>query len=248
MARPAPTPQGLQPPGPPSSHRPPRLRWLTAPFRRAWRWFAHQPRALQVGLVVVVLGGLAVGGYYGRSYLKKRATARDVASAWGEYANAMRKADLDGVRAALDHVEAVNPGDPAVARFKAILDRGEADADTPDLAQVLLRHHLGNNRLPEAAREAEKVLAKSPKDWTAHCALAAHALLVLKDRALTEKWLDQLPDPEDPAAAAGPAGLNYVLKLSAEVGHDAGPLRRVVVRRLLPFLRGAAAAELPAVA
>ena len=39
-----------------------RKMFVAAPFRRVGRWFAHQPRAVQVGLVVVLVAGLAVGG------------------------------------------------------------------------------------------------------------------------------------------------------------------------------------------
>jgi tetratricopeptide (TPR) repeat protein len=210
-----------------------------------WQWFAHQPRAVQIGLVVVVLAALGAGGYYGQSVLKKRARAKAVGAGWNEYNNAARKADLDGIRAALDRVLAADPNDPTATRYKAILDRGEADPDTPELAVVLLNQHVSKDQLPAAAREAEKVLAHNPKDWLARCAIAHHALQVRGDRAEAERHLNQLPDPEDPAARVGAGGLLYALKLSAVVGRDATPLRRVIVNRLLPFLRSSTAATAP---
>src|SRR5439155_497214 len=84
--------------------------------------------------------------------------------------------DTEAIRSALDHVLAVRPDDEAATRYKAILDRGEADPDTPELALVFLGQHLQAGRLAEAAREAEKILAHNPKHWLARCVLAHHAL------------------------------------------------------------------------
>jgi predicted Zn-dependent protease len=145
------------------------------------------------------------------------------------------------MRAALDRVLAAAPGDAGATRYRAILDRGEAEPDTPDLALVLLTHYVRTDRLPEAAREAEKVLAKFPKHWQARCTLAHHALAVRKDPARAAELLEQLPDPEDPAAAVSLGGVLHAVKLSGLVGRDSGPLRRLIVRRLLPYMRGAAA-------
>jgi tetratricopeptide (TPR) repeat protein len=220
-------------------------RRLTAPPRAAWRWFAHQPRAIQVGLVLILLAALAAGGYYGRSYVKKRERTREVGAAWGEFNTAARKYNLDGVRAALDRVLAADPAEPTAVRYKAMLDRGEADADAPGLAVLLVRDHLQHGRLPEAAREAEKVLAESPKDWLSRCVVAEHALRVRKDRALVEEHLSRLPDPDDPAAALSPDGLHYALRVFAAVGRDAAAVRRTFVRRVLPHLRGGQVAAAP---
>ena len=199
------------------------VRWITAPARRSWRWFAHQPRALQIGLIAVLLAALAAGTYYGQWYLKKRGRTSELAGAWSEYVAALRKSDIDGMREALDHVLAVVPNDPTATRHKLMIDRGEADPDAPDLARELLQHHIRHDRLNEAAREAEKVLANNPKDWQARCAVAHHALQVRKDRALAEQHLAQLPDPEDPAARANAGGLLYALRLSDAVGRDGAP-------------------------
>ena len=73
------------------------LRWLTSPVRLAWRWLAHQPRAIQIGLVLVVLAAIGTGAYYGRTFVKKRLAARDVGAAWAEYGNAVRRADMDEI-------------------------------------------------------------------------------------------------------------------------------------------------------
>jgi len=218
------------------------IRWLASPPRLAWRWFAHQPRALQVGLVLVVLAALATGGYYGRLFLKKRQAAEKVGAAWAEYAQAVRRADVEGIREALDHALVANPGDEIAIRYRAMLDAGAADPEVEELAVVLLHHHIRNDRLAEAAREGEKVLAKNPKNWQARCAVAHHALQVKRDLALTEHHLAQLPDPEDPAAGVNAGGLLYALRLSDMIGRDATKLRRLIVRRLLPFLRGGTAA------
>ena len=189
---------------------------------------------------MVLLAALGGGIYYGQSYLKRHGAAREIAAAWGEYNTAARKYNLEGIREALDQVLDASPADPTATRYKAMLDRGEADPEVPELATVLLLDHLKNRRLPEAAREAEKVLAHNPKNWQARCALADYALHVRKDPALAEQHLGQLPDPEDPAANTLPAGLHYAIQLSNSLGRDATPLRRLIVRKLVPGLRGSA--------
>src|SRR5262245_47860431 len=221
------------------------IRWITAPVRLAWRWFAHQPRALQVGLVLVLLAALATGGYYGRAFLQKRDNAREVGAAWEAYAYAAGRGALDGIREALDRVLVASPADPIATRYKAMLDAGAAEPDVEELAVILLHHHIRHDRLVEAAREGEKVLDKNPKYWQARCAVAHHALQIKKDRKLTEEHLAQLPDPEDPAAGVNAGGLLYALRLSESLGRDATDLRRLIVRRLLPFLRGETARTAP---
>ena len=151
------------------------IRWLTSPARLAWRWFAHQPRALQIGLVAVLLAAFATGCYFGWSYLKKRSTDKEVGAAWREHAYAVGKADVEEIRAALDRVLRIKPDDPTAKRHLAMIDSGEADPDQWEMAVVLLHDHLRHDRLNEAAREAEKVLVKNPKYWHAHCVLAHHA-------------------------------------------------------------------------
>lgn len=232
----------------PSPTRRSRWSWVVAPFRRIGRWFRHQPRGLQIGLVAVVVAGIGVGIYFGQSYLSQRDRAHAVAAAWGEYGNAVRKIDYPAIQTALDRVLTVSPGDPAATRYQAILASGSADPDTPELASVLLYEHIRNNRLKEASREGEKVLARNPKDWQSRCAIAHHALQVLGDRNLAEQHLAQLPDPEDPMANVNAGGLLYALRLSSAVGRDAVALRRVIVRRLVPMLRSRTAADAPATA
>ena len=62
---------------------------------------------------------------------------------------------------------------------------------------------------------------------------------------MTAQHLAKLPDPEDPAAGVNAGGLLYALRLSDSIGRDATDLRRLIARRLLPFLRGATAAAAP---
>ena len=220
-----------------------RLRFVAAPFFRLRRWFGYQPLALRVGLVAVLVAGVTVGGVYARSVLKKRETAREVAAAWGAFREAQLKADADAMRAALDRVQAAAPDDAAAARVRSVLDRGEADPDTPDLALFLLKSHLRAGRLPEAAREAEKVLAKVPGHWQARCTTALYALAIQRDPARAEQLLDLLPDPEDPGAHVGLGEVLYALSLFDAVGRDSAPLRRMIVRRVAPLTRSGAAAN-----
>ena len=238
------------PPPPPSEPSWLRSRWagVTSPFRWLGRWFYYLPRPVQVGLGLVLVLGTVAAVYYAPRFQKDRTVEREVAAGWREFEAAAKKTDLEAMTAALDRVLAARPGDPTAARRRAAIRARAADADDPELAAVFLNHHVRGDHLPEAAREAEKVLARFPMDWQARCVLVHHALQVAHDRELAARRLEELPDPEDPAAHVGPGGLLYAMRLSAAVGRDAGPLRAVIVRRLLPILRsGTAAAAPPAV-
>ncbi|HSQ56966.1 MAG TPA: hypothetical protein VLM40_14595, partial [Gemmata sp.] len=192
---------------------------------------------------MVLLSGSAAGGYYARTVLVKRETARDTAAAWSDVQEAHRKIDLPAMQAALDRVLAANPDDPAATRYKQILNRGEADPDTPDLALLLMRHHLRAGSLPDAAREAEKFLAVHPKHWRARCTVARHALAIQKDPLRAKQILEFLTDPEEDVAQATPGDVLDAISLFEAVGRDATSLRKLIVRRVAPMMRSAAAAS-----
>ena len=227
----------------PRSRRP--AAWIVAPFRRASRWFSHAPRAIQLGMVVVLAGGLAAGTYYGKSYARARATEREVSAAWHAFDEAARTADVLAMNAALDRVLAASPGDPSAAARRAALANGWADADDVELAIVLVHHHVRQDRLAEAAREAQKVLARYPRHWRALCVLAHHAIQVNRNADEARRLFDSLPDPEDPSVELDAGGLLHALRLCERLGRDAAPLRRAIVHRLLPLLRGAVAESAP---
>ncbi|MCE9568204.1 MAG: tetratricopeptide repeat protein [Planctomycetes bacterium] len=234
--------------GTPPSSRHRRLRWVSVQFHRFRQWFTHQPRVVRNGLVVVTALGLIASAVYTQIYLKRRATTQATVTAWKAYQEAAEKTDLDGMQAALNAVSAVTPGDPTPARYREMIDRGEADADNAELAVVLMTYHRSNERLPEAAREAEKVLVKYPKHWLARCFLAHHALQELHNPARAEQILNQLPDPEDPQAKVRLDGVLYALRLFDILGRDATQLRGVVLRKLVPLLKTPAAANASAAA
>ncbi|MFO0825249.1 MAG: hypothetical protein U0792_19370 [Gemmataceae bacterium] len=220
-----------------------RLRRLGVPFQRFGRWISYQPRWFRVGFLVVLAIGIIAGTAYSRIYLKKREAERATATAWQAYNDAANKTDLDAMRVALARVLEANPTDPHAAQFRDMLDRGEAAGDAPEMALVLMAHHLANGRLPEAGREAEKALAKYPKHWQARCTLAHHALQVRNDPARAEQILSELPDPEDPAANVRLAGILHALQLFDAIGLDATQLRSVILRKLVPLTRTSAAAN-----
>ncbi|WP_439622294.1 tetratricopeptide repeat protein [Gemmata sp.] len=219
-----------------------------APFVAAMREVARQPLWFRAGFVLVLAVGSVAGAVYASVHLKKRDAVHATASAWGAYTAAAQRADLDGMRAALAAAAAANPADPTPARYREMIDRGSADADAPELAAVLMAHHRAAERLPEAAREAEKVLATYPKNWLARCYVAHHALQDLRDPAAAERELALLPDPEDPAAGVRLNGVLYALRLFDATGRDATGLRAVALRKLVPLTRTAAAAAAPAAA
>ena len=224
----------------------PRIRHhLAAPFRLVHRWVSYLPRAAQLALAVVLLVGVGATAYYATTHMKKRARAKALTAAWRDFEDAARKTDTGAMRTALDRVLAVVPGEPIAAKRKIALDTGAADDDDPEMAVLLVNHHSGGGRLPEAARESEKVLRKFKKHWRARCVVAHHALAVLKDRDKAAAALAALPDPEDPETLIDPGGLLYAIYLSEVVGRDAAPLRGLIVRRLLPVLRGGVAGNAP---
>jgi len=242
-----PSPKPLEAAAPEANERH-RLVWLRrvgVPFRLIGSWFTHQPRPVRLGFIAVTIVGLVAVVLYAQIYLKKRDAAHATVAAWQAYSDAAQKTDLDGMRAALDAVCAVNPNDPTAERYRSMIDRGEADPDTPDMALILMTYHRRQEHLPEAAREAEKVLAKYPKHWLARCYLSHHALQVLHDTARAEQILNQLPDPEDPEANVRLNGVLYALRLFDAIGHDSTALRSVVLRKLVPLTRTAAAANAP---
>src|SRR5438874_1561549 len=93
------------PPAPPLGRRTPR--WVAAagsPFRRVGRWYYYAPRAVQVGLVLVLIGLLAAGLYFGTNFLRGRTAAKAIGAAQQEYNEAARRADVPGMIEALDKV------------------------------------------------------------------------------------------------------------------------------------------------
>jgi hypothetical protein len=245
---PDPTPTSAPAP-PPALRTPGRSpRWLAAlgkPFRRAYRWYYYATRPVQIMLVVVLIAILVVGSYFGTKFLQGRAAAQEIAAAQKEYHEAGQRADLEGMTAALDKVLKVSPGNPDATRKKAAIQALSADADDPDTAAVLMNIHLKHDRLAEADREAQKVLAKYTTDWRSICVRAHYAFAGKKDPAEARKLVDSLPAPEDPNARLDLGGLLYALRLHELVGRDASGLRSLIVRRLLPHLRGAVAAAAP---
>jgi predicted Zn-dependent protease len=224
------------------------LALLAVPFLRVGRWFSHAPRAIQIGVVLVAVGALAGGTYYGQSYLAKRAREREVAAGWREFEEAGRSADVPAMHTALDRVLAASPHDATATARKAALAAGSADADDSDLAVVLVSHHMRQNRLAEAAREARKVLARYPKHWRALCVLAHYAVHVNRDADEARRWLEALPNPDDPGVRVDVGGLLHAVQLSRQLARDPAPFRRLIVYRVLPLLRGAAADSAPPVA
>ncbi len=220
-------------------------RFVFAPFRRLYRWYSHQPRALRLGLAITLLAAAISGGVYARYHLKKRADVQAVASAWRDFDTAARQADIPAMHTALDRVAAANPSDPLPARYRAMLDSGTAADDAPEMAVVLLADHVRNDRLAEAAREAKKVLTKYPKDWQSLCCQAHYALQMDRNPTEAQGFLARLPSPEDPEGRVTIGGVLYALRLSDALGRDASTLRRVILRRLVPVTRSAAASTAP---
>lgn len=215
-------------------------RWLSTPVRYLWREFYYAPRLLQWAIILILFAGGIIGAVSGYRFYARRSVAMASASAWTAYQAALLKGDLDAMKAALDRAVIANPNDTLAARKRQNLEMEEADPDDTELAIILMNHHMKGNRLHEMYREASKVRLRFPKDWRAICAQAHYDLLSQGVSAALAR-LEELPNPEDPVARIDVGGLLYSLQLFESTGQDASSLRGLIVRRLLPILRGGAA-------
>lgn len=217
------------------------MRWLSTPFRIVGRQYYYAPRPLRWFIIIVLVAGGIVGGasmyyFYGRHIMAVESSA-----GWLDYSAARDKGDMDGMKAGLDRAIRANPNDTLAARKRHDLEIEEADPDDTELAIVLVNHHMRANRLHEMYREASKVRLHFPKDWRSIC-IQAHYDWHNKGPAAARARLEELPSPEDPAARIDVGGLLYSLQLFENMGQDAAALRGLIVRRLLPILRGGGAA------
>jgi tetratricopeptide (TPR) repeat protein len=200
----------------------------------------RMPRAVLLGGGVVALLGLAVAGYYFRIYSQSRAREEAAATAWRSFDDAASRADQAGMCAAVERLIELRPDDPVALARRESLRTGSADPNDVQLATALVSLHLERDRLPDAAREARKVLAHDPKHWRSLCVLSHHAIRFNHDVAEARRWLDALPDPTDPVTPLDSGGLLHALQLSKQLDRDPSSLRRAIVMRVLPFLRGGA--------
>jgi cytochrome c-type biogenesis protein CcmH/NrfG len=217
------------------------VRWLSTPIRSLWWRFYYAPRLLRLIITLVIgIGGL-IGGVKAYYFYKHRAIGLEASAGWGEYHTARDKGDLEGMKAGLDRALAARPEDDLASRKRRDLEIESADPEDTELAIVFVNHHMRANRLAEMAREAAKVRIHFPKDWRSIC-VQAHYEWHSKGVAAAIERLSELPNPEDPGARIDVGGLLYSLQLFENTGRDAGPLRNLIVSRLLPILRGGAAA------
>jgi tetratricopeptide (TPR) repeat protein len=191
------------------------------------------------------LVSLAVAGYYFRVYSQSRELEQATATAWRSFDDATAHADDAGMRAALQRLIELRPDDPVALGRQESLRLGSADSHDVELAKALVSLHLDHDRLPEAAREARKVLAREPRHWRSLCVLSHHAMRFNHDMDEARRWLDALPDPGDPETRLDPGGLLHAMQLSRQLDRDTGALRRAIIRRVLPFLRSGAVEFLP---
>lgn len=199
--------------------------------------FARAPRAIRYGAVLVLAAGLAAGGHYGRAYSLAREREREVAAAWRSFDDAADRADVAAMDAALVRVLALVPGDGHAAALRSALATGSAGPGDARVGAALVSAHLREGRLPDAAREARRVIESDPAHWRSLCVLAHHAMVVDRDDGAARRWLLRLPDPGHPDTRLDAGGLLHAARLAEPLGLDAGPFRRALVARVLPSLR-----------
>lgn len=207
-----------------------------SPVRHTALWLRGAPRWLQAAVALVLVATAGAGGYYVFHKRAESHTQRAVADAWRHFDDTARAGDEPGMKAALDEVLAAAPDDALALRRKRTLET--FDADPADEAMVLLslRLNLRANKLEAAAREADKRLAKEPKDWLARCVKAAYALS-RGDRAAAEADLDALPNTDDARARLDPAGLLFAFRLYRATNRPTEVLRTLVQTRVVAAAR-----------
>jgi len=215
---------------------------LLAPFRYVWDRFYHASPFFQILMVAIFAGGGLVAGISAYYFYNRQKIGIEWSSGWRDYIEAKDRSDVDGMKAGLDRALAVRPSDAVAARKRNDLEIEEADPEDAEIAIVLMNHHMKANRLHEMAREAGKVRRRFPNDWRSIC-IQAHYEWHRNGVAAAVKRLQELPSPEEPSARIDVGGLLYSLQLFENMGRDASELRGLIVRRLLPVLRGGSAAN-----
>jgi predicted Zn-dependent protease len=207
-------------------------------FRRSWYRLRDLPKAVTLGLLVLLAGGAAVVGFVGYNRYENSQKTKANIKLWQQFEAATKEANEPGMREALQALVQANPNDPLPKQRLQALDSGEADPNDPPMAMLTYQQHLraAPPRWPEADREARKYLANYPKDWQARCVVAQFAL-INKQPEEALKQLDQLPDPNKDGVNLHPGGLLMAFNLFAETQKDPTALRQFVALRVVDRIR-----------
>jgi len=207
-------------------------------FRRSWYRYRDLPYVMSIGLIVALVIGASVGGYYGIKRYNHSQTVNANSKLWQSFQDAAKKNDELAMKAALGALVEANPNEPLAKQRLQFLESGDADPSDAGMAAVTYQKHLRASppNWAEADREARKHLASSPKDWLARCVVAQVAL-IHKNPEEARKQLDQLADPNKEDVGLHPGGLLMAFGLFAETGKDPGPLRQFVALRVVSKIR-----------
>ena len=199
-------------------------------------------RASRRAAAIAVALTLAVGAVGVTRYAAGR-DRRAAHAGWQAFAEAARVGDSGGMATALDAVLLADPADATALRRKETVAGGDAADGDPPMALFALRRGLRDGDLPAAARAATQWLRHRPKDWLAHCVLAADALR-RGDRGGACAALDALPGPGDEGAATEAGGLLLAFRLFRALDRDPGVLRGFVHGEVCPSLKSGTAQTL----
>ena len=222
------------------------LNWIGLPNRILLVWVLTAPRLVQYLLLLLATGAVVGGTWYLTVYRPEKHQRLAVVNGWKRYEYATRVGDEAGLRAGLDDVIRAGQDAPeplAVARRQA-LDTGEADPTDPPMTLITMRLALRAGNLAAADREAAKRLTTYPNEWLPTLT-RAKAALDRGDAAAANKFLDDLPRPDDPSAGLDPGGVLFALQLFRAAGRDTGPLTGFVRVMVAPSLKATQAAALP---
>jgi tetratricopeptide (TPR) repeat protein len=169
-------------------------RWLFyAPGRLFFFLVTRSPLQLIVGSVVAA-AGIIVVVWPTVHIVRERRQQGLAVEQHRQMDQHYARADFNGVMHNLDVLLKVNPDDEKALARKKSLESGQAAANDPKSARLLMRQHLGAGRLDEAAREARTCLETDTDDWEA-LLIVADAALRRGDRAEAAKHIAKLPRP-----------------------------------------------------
>lgn len=223
---------------------------LAAAQPRAVWWFlrTRSLRYLLVGtaIVAVVVGSAAVPFW---QVLREWRAEHLRNALWRQIDQHIALNDLPAVEEDLTALSAHSPDDERVQQRLEAVRSGQAPANDAKLARLLMRWHLQNARIEEAAREAAKLIRHEPHDWEA-CCIAADYAGRRGDRDGVRTHLSSLPRASNMDSGIGLGTALYSARLFRSLGDQPHlyDLTEYIILRLLPYARSSAALDLDPVA
>jgi len=211
--------------------------WGIYGFTRAAPWWMKS----LIGLSLLAVLVISVMGL--QRWQRSRQNER-MQEAWRKFDEGAKTGNREAMDAALETVLLLDPNDELARIRQEALRTGAASQNDQPMIYLTMKQNLRENKLDDAAREADKWLNFRPKDWMAHC-IKSLAALQKGDRATALKWLEQLPTPDDVNAGVEPGGLLLAFRLFRALDRDAQPLQYFVHNNVTPAIKTTTVLQLP---